>query len=349
MKNRLISLLGLILLFAVFFCRLAVSQTIGLEAQRTLVAKLRIHRNGQSDETAAALLVGKDERNAYFITAYHALGPNSQGVTPSSVQLQFFASPETIPAKAFENFDEANDLGVVSIAVSSLPSKLPRIAKTNAVAETPTRIIGHPSAGNWSAWSGTVQNENAGTNDPRHFTTNRDDSLAGGYSGGPVFDSHGHFLGMHTSTESTYGIAMKSGDIFAQLAAWHVPTNNFTSVTDPVNVPTDTSEQDREAINRLLDTYSDFYHRKDAADLWSLWPEAPPQTKQAIENYFHNARSINRQIADRNINLKKSHATVTGRCLEEFIPTSGSSQRFNDSIVFEMEKRNNAWIIVSVK
>ena len=78
-------------------------------------------------------------------------------------------------------------------------------------ADVPVHVIGHPSAGEWSVWRGSVQNENVSGNDFSRFTTNRDESLAGGYSGGPVFDSEGNFLGMHTSTVTSYGIAERVG------------------------------------------------------------------------------------------------------------------------------------------
>ncbi len=338
-------LLGLAALLALPLVSSAVAQS-GLDDERSLIVKLRIHRPQQSDETAAALLVGRDERVAYFITAYHALGPNSQGVNPSSVDIQFYASPQSLPASIFESYDGVLDLGVVFLPVKNLPAKLPRIAKANPAADAQIRIIGHPSAGGWSVWSGIVQNENATNNDPRHFCTNKDESLSDGYSGAPVFDSQGRFLGMHVETQQSYGVSAKSGDIFAQLAAWRIPTNNFTTTVDGT---LDSAQQDREAINRLLDSYQDLYGRRDAAHLWNLWPDAPPQTKRAIENYFHNARSLTRRVSDRNIDLKTSRATVTGRCLDEFTPINGSSLKSDDPITLEMEKRNNNWIIVSVK
>jgi S1-C subfamily serine protease len=343
-------LLGSMVSIAISPSGVARAQSTSLDAQRSLVVKLRIHRAGQSDETAAALFVGKDQRNAYFITAYHAIGPNSQGVPVSSVQLQFFTPPQKFDASILDNFDEGLDLGVVQMGIANLPQGLPQIVKANVAVETPVYIIGHPSAGNWSVWSGHIQNENAANSDVHHFITNRDESLAGGYSGGPAFDSQGRFLGMHTSTTTSYGIAVKSSDIVVQLAAWHVPANNFTTVVhDPEDGTLPPLQQDRDAINRVLDKYVDSYNRKDAGALWSVWPNAPAQTKHAIEGYFRNARSITRRITERSIDLKNASATVTGQCLDDFTPKNGSTMRSNDSITLELAKKDGNWLIISVK
>lgn len=350
MNQYLSLLLGSIVSIALSPSGVSCAQVTNFDTQRSSVVKLRIHRAGQSDETAAALFVGQDQRNAYFITAYHAIGPNSQGVPVSSVQLQFFTPPQKFDASILENFDEGLDLGVVQMGIANLPQGLPQIVKANVAVQTAVYIIGHPSAGNWSVWSGHIQNENGANSDVHHFITNRDESLAGGYSGGPAFDTQGRFLGMHTSTTTSYGIAVKSSDIVVQLAAWHVPTNNFTTeVHNPEDGTRVNPQQDRDAINRVVDTYVDSYSRKDASTLWSVWPDAPAQTRRAIEDYFQNARSITRRIADRSIDLRSTSATVRGQCLDDFTPKNGSAMKSNDSITLELAKNGGNWLIISVK
>jgi hypothetical protein len=209
------------------------AQGENLKAQRTLVVKLRIHRPNQADETAAGFFVGKDKQNAYFITAFHVVRFNGEA-TVRSVELQFSTTPRRFEAIVFDHFDGDLDLAVVRTALADLPAELPATVKKDATADTMVHIIGHPSAGDWSTWSGSVTNENAPSGDIHHFVTTRDDSLAEGYSGGPVFDGTAGFLGMHTSTEARYGIAAKSGDIVSQLKAWHVPTTN---IEDPRETP----------------------------------------------------------------------------------------------------------------
>ncbi|MBZ5616996.1 MAG: serine protease [Acidobacteriia bacterium] len=200
-------------------------QIDNLDSQRLTVVKLRISRVGSSDETATGIYVGKDHQNAYFITAYHAIKP---GPSASKVTLQFRNSPQESAAFILSAFDAVLDLGVVRILLADLPPGIPPIPRKDVVSDILVHIIGHPSAGDWSVWPGNVQNENAPNGDVTHFITNRDYSLAGGYSGGPVFDSAGHLLGMHTSTIASYGVALKSLDIVRQLAVWGVPANNIT-------------------------------------------------------------------------------------------------------------------------
>lgn len=223
-----------------------------MEEKKAVVVKLLVHRAKQPDETASGLYVGKDQQNAYFITAYHVIGPNSSGVPVDAIQLQFHSTPQNFDAFAFGHFDADLDLGVVSTDVSNLPSDLSQVVRKDVDAHVQIDIVGHPSAGNWSVWHGSVQNENAPSDDVHHFSTNRDDSLAGGYSGGPIFDTDGNFLGMHTSTITSYGIAVKSADIVAQLTAWRIPVNNFTTI---------------DAIKETLDHYA---HAVNSGDLWNV-------------------------------------------------------------------------------
>src|ERR1017187_3501569 len=91
-------------------------QIDSLEAQRADVVRLRVFGEGLSSETAAAVFVGKDQKYAYFVTAYHAIRPRGSdsqtsfvsndcstpptegnGVQPS-VELYFYNSPQAFSA-----------------------------------------------------------------------------------------------------------------------------------------------------------------------------------------------------------------------------------------------------------
>jgi Trypsin-like peptidase domain len=330
-------------ILSVAFLRTLLSQTSGLEAQRSAVVKLRIHRPNQADETAAGIFVGKDQQNAYFITAYHAIAEKPQGVTVASIDLQCYSSPTRSSAFVFDNFDDGLDLGVVETPVANLPQGLQQLVQRDVTVNTVVRIIGHPSAGDWSVWSGNVLNEYGSNADVHHFTTNRDGSLAGGYSGGPVFDLEGGFLGMHTSTTSSYGVVAKSAEIVTQLKAWRVPINNI-STNSAAGV-----RGDRDEINKVLDLYVAAYNRKDKDALWKVWPNAPEATKRLIENSFGSARSISMKLTDVEVELRGVRAIVTAQYSQEFIPRNGNEQKAMGSIVFELQKVNGAWVIVSVK
>ncbi|PYX07911.1 MAG: hypothetical protein DMG88_12340 [Acidobacteria bacterium] len=315
----------------------AFSQTSDLSTQKSAVVKLRIHRAGHSDETATGLLVGTDQQNAYFITAYHAIKP-IQGV---SVQLQFSTAPQKFDALPIDNFDEGLDLGVVQLAIANLPPRLPQIVRKDVKADIPIHIIGHPSAGDWSVWHGSVQNEFAPNGEARKFTTNSDQSLAGGYSGGPVFDSQGNFLGMHTAA-SSYGIAAKSFDIVTQLRALHVPTNNLTDVKP---------ESDLDAIKKVLHQYEEAYTQRDADALWKIWPSPSANTKRAIEKSFPAARSISMKLQynDSAIKTDGTTATVNGEFAQVFTPKAGDSHTREGAIIVKLKKNDGVWTIVEVQ
>jgi len=316
-----------------------------LEAQRAAVVKLRIHRVGQADETAAGLYIGKDQQSAYVITAYHAIGPNSRGVPVQSVQLQFYASPQNFSASVLENYDEGLDLGVVSTAVANLPPDLSKIGRRDA-AIVPIRVIGHPAGGVWTVWSGNVENENASVTDVHRFITNKDDSLGEGFSGGPVLDSEGAFLGMHTSNDGRYGFAAKSSDIVIQLKAWRVPTSNLSEPPSP------TTLADLNAVKKVLGRYEDAYNHKDATSLWKIWPNAPPDTKHNIEESFRNARSVKMllQPGEPVFELDGTSATVKGQFSEVYIPKNGTVLTMpNELIAFTLKKNDGAWTIIEIK
>jgi S1-C subfamily serine protease len=350
MKTRHKRFIGGAVLAAIFSPGAALAQSDSLEKQMDVVVKLRIHRAIQStEETAAGLFVGKDRQNAYFITACHAVIQDDARV--QSVQLQFRSSPQGFKALVFERYDPVLDLAVVQVPVADLPQDLPEIVRKDAALGVAVHVIGHPSAGDWSVASGAVQNMNTPAGDIHHFTTSRDNSLAEGHSGGPVFDALGGFLGMHTASGSTYGIEAKSAEIVNQLAAWHVPTNNLTTVAaGPPEGGVGNQQAEREAINRVIDTYADSYNRRDAKALWRVWPNPPAQTKQAIEAYFQSARSITMRVIDRRIESSGANATVMAQSSQEFIPRNGSPQKSPDSpITLELEKRSGDWLIHLVR
>lgn len=314
-----------------------------LDRQLNLVVRVSIHRAGQVDETAAGLFVGTESQNAYFITACHAFEDDClqrfiERPPVQSVQVQFRnIQALKIDASIFERYDSRLDLGVVHIPLASLPSGLPQAARNDVAPNMPVLIVGHPVTGGWSTWPGTVRNDNV-SNAVEKFITNRDALLSGGYSGGPVFDSQGSFIGMHIETDAAYGFAAKSGDIVRRLQAWGVPTNNFA-----------TAELDRVAVVRLLADYEGVFKTLDAPALWKLWPTATAERRRGIENYFGAASSITRtlQMDTPVISSGGSEATVSGKFTDVFIPLRRSTPEptRTGTITFILKKVDGVWTI----
>jgi hypothetical protein len=99
---------------------------------------------------------------------------------------------------------------------------------------------------------------------------------------------------MHSGTNASYGVEVKSGDILRRVRSWNVPTSNVTSTiagTDR-NEPIVSTANEREAITNTLNRYAGAYNQKDAAALWKVYPAADSKKRQQVENSFRNARSI---------------------------------------------------------
>jgi hypothetical protein len=329
------------------------------------VVKLRIHRSAQTaDETAAGLFVGKDHQFAYFITACHAV-TQPEGdhlVAAPSVRLQFHNGNLIFKGVVFDHFDEALDLAVVQIPVGDLPPGLPEIFRTDAAVGISVVVIGHPTAGDWSIASGTVQNLNTSTGDIHHFTTTRDLSLAEGHSGGPVFDLQGSFLGMHIETDPTYGIETKSIDIVNQLAAWRVPTNNFTTVLDPKkpsessHPPTETSaavngafQVDLDKIDRLKTDYKTGFQNKNILLLRHVWPSITDKKVREYDDIFKAAESIKWNLSDCSSPTFRGD-TSSFRCVQdiEIRPHGGEVQHRIDAVTFYLQKQGSDWTIARI-
>lgn len=324
----------------------ALSQNTNMDTERAVVVKLQAHFPKRGDETAAGMFVGTDQKYAYFVTARHAViyiaetEADAQPVPAKSVKLQFFGSPQSVDASIFQRFDPVLDLAVVYVPLAGLPPNLPQIVKKDAVVNTPVWVVGHPSAGDWSVWGGTVTNENAPEGDSHHFTTTSNPSLAHGYSGGPEFDSAGNFLGLQVKTEATYGIAAKVAEIVAQLKAWQVPLNNISE------------ESDTEAIKRLLGLYTDAYNQQDSNALWKIWPTAPTTLRSVIERSFAGAISIEMhlQMQDPKPSQDGVGAIVRGRFSQTYVPRQGNRPpRKDGDITFVLKKSAGIWTISEVR
>jgi hypothetical protein len=211
-------------------------QIDSVDQQRAVVAKVHVHRQDGHEGYATAIFVGSSPQRAYFITANHLIRKDNVLIA-GSVDLQFRSSPDAISATVFDSYIAGADLAVLTIPLTSLPKQLPKLTVIDVKSDTAIHIIGQPAAGDWSVWAGVLQNENATSGDINHFTTSTDPSLAGGFSGGPVFDSPGHFLGMHTETTNSYGVALKATDILRQLTAWNVPHENLATANGDSPVP----------------------------------------------------------------------------------------------------------------
>lgn len=326
-----------------------------LEAQKAAVVKVLVKRKDGTTDQATGLFVGVKGEDAYLITALHAIVEDPKSDYPvlvKSIEVRFRAS-NGLAAIAEPKVSQGLDLGVVRVSASKIPRSLPKILLKDAAEGVLVHIIGNPASGDWSVWSGDIQNATV-SNNPRLFRTSTNGALAGGYSGGPVLDYGGAFLGMHTSTTSDYGTAAKSQAIVQQLQAWTIPTDNLTTppplgISDSVTATVE--EADSKAINKVLDAYEAAYNRKDAEAIWRIWPSATGDRRRTIQTTFILARSITLKITDRQIELApgRMSAIVTAQSTKDVVPRQGSAPpRLNLATTFKLEKQNGTWLIVAV-
>ncbi len=207
---------------------IANAQIRDLDSQRLEVAKIVSH-GAEATQTAAAIYVGSDANNAYFVTARHALLQfrGNDEILVDSVQL-FLRAGEPVDAHVEKKSSFLEDLAVVYASISSRPQVRKPMTIAGVKAGVEIRIIGHPPPEQgWSVWPGTVTEEIGVADNPALFGTNVDLSLAPGYSGGAVFDMVGHFLGMHLSSTNVYSQNLKGAVIVDQLRVWGIPINNL--------------------------------------------------------------------------------------------------------------------------
>jgi|HubBroStandDraft_6_1064221.scaffolds.fasta_scaffold91448_2 hypothetical protein len=243
-----------LLMSAMLFCSFSLrGQSVeNLDTQRINVVKLRRKRDASS-ETAAGVYVGKDQKNAFFVTAFHFVQDEKDtGGVVENVELQFYSGTTWVAANVFSRYDGSMDLAVVYVPAVDLPAGIIPIPANDPRVLLSIHIIGHPPSGDWNMWAGTIESETGLQNDERFFSTNTDDSLTKGFSGGAVLDPQGNFIGMHQATESKVGKNLKSGAIVAKLRLWNVPTNNISGANTVTSSNDNCSSATAEALELSL-------------------------------------------------------------------------------------------------
>ena len=190
---------------------------------------LRVAGANGSWGTAAGVYVGRDQADAYFVTVLHAVQNSATGAITSQVQVQFFDTATQFPGHTFSQYDASKDLAVISVPVVDLPASMVKISPKDPQAGMQIHAIGHPPAGPWTTWAGSVENDVAVAGSPEKFSATADPSLTHGFSGGPIFDNDGNFIGIHLSAGDSFSTNLKSSVILTTLQAWNVPTTNLVS------------------------------------------------------------------------------------------------------------------------
>jgi hypothetical protein len=196
-----------------------------IKAYRADVVMIEAPDTNDSLQKAAGMYVGHDLSKAYFVTAAHAV--KFARDHSATVRLSFYLNASSIEASVFGKSDDDRDLAIIVIPVTNLPGAIRRTASKDPVDGMPIHIIGHPTGNDWQIWDGSVQNEVAVESKAQWFSGSGGTAMEG-YSGGPVLDSTGNFLGMHIKGGLGYTVQLKSSAILEQLRIWGVPSDNVT-------------------------------------------------------------------------------------------------------------------------
>jgi Trypsin-like peptidase domain len=225
--------------------------------------------------------------NAYFVTALHALRDETTKQWASDIQVQYWGSGASHPATIFDRFSELEDLAVLLLPTNELGGNLVSMEQKDPTAELNIHLIGHPAAGTWLPWVGSVQNEYE-ADDPNRFTTNLNSSLQHGYSGSPVLDSHGNLIGMHLAATNS-SVNLDSRYIVMSLLAWHLPTSNLRSNL----VPGGMADLNKNQVAKLVANFQEENRRLLGAQKWERFRLL---TRQEVEEFSSNRSDEVRQV-----------------------------------------------------
>ena len=110
-----------------------------------------------------------------------------------------------------------------------------------------------------------------------------------------------------------------------------------------VTAPPPPQVNDRDLIRRTLDAYARAWSARSVQGVASVYPSVNQQT---LGRGFDQARSQSMRIDSADIDLNGTRATVRSQVHQEIDLRAGEDQKGTLSVVFEMEKRGNTWIIL---
>jgi len=323
-----------------------------LNIQRANVILIHAALPNGATETAAGFCVGHDEANAYFVTALHALRDATTKQWANDIQVQFWGSGASHTATIFDRFSEFEDLAVLLVPTKELAGNLVSMEQKDPTAELNIHLIGHPAAGTWLPWVGSIQNEYE-ADDPNRFTTNLDPSLQHGYSGGPVLDSRGNLIGMHLAASNS-SVNLNSRFIVMSLLAWHLPTSNLRSSL----VPGSTANPNKNEVVKLVANFEEENRRVLGVQKWERFrlltrqevEEFSPNRSDEVKRVF-NAAHIDSALANSDLLNTRFYTwgsdIVAMRALG-FVPiTGGTYVEYLDSVILRYGDQNFSELFVS--
>jgi hypothetical protein len=141
-------------------------------------------------------------------------------------------------------------------------------------------------------------------------------------------------------------------DIGQKLAKLNQPAPAQPSVVRNPNPPPASSDSnDREAINSVIKRYFQAFSDRDAKALRAAWPGMTSKQYNGYKNAFENASAINMQVTSQSVELGAdgTTATVSTTATQEYTPKGSSTKVATSPYVFQVQKKDGAWLIVAVR
>jgi S1-C subfamily serine protease len=183
-------------------------------------------RFGEHKTFGAGIILGKRENSIYLTTAKHVVRRGATSATHIRVQFRF------LPGESFSgrvlHADEALDLAVVAVSGFKEQYRAIDALAYDALGETkllrpndPLHAIGFPAETGWFV-SAIPERYLERTGSQLFFQS---DTLAEGYSGGPLFNSSWEVIGMIQADHPPQGRAITIERVLETIGLWGYPTD----------------------------------------------------------------------------------------------------------------------------
>lgn len=301
-------------------------------------------------ENGFGFVVGEKSGQLYIATAHHVVASSDPDTKTLRVDVEFFDHRgKTYKAELLGTHDTDRDLAVLTVPG---PPGFTWTKKCMAGADKQKRGVPVWSIGRVGEWKIPVEPGHVASDTSPDWMLDLEGTVVQpGSSGGPVVSDTG-IIGMIEQDSAGNTRALSIDLIKREFEDWNHPWGmQLAAVAKPVVAPPVVQPpSDADAVAKVIQKYADAYSHRDAAALWSVWPDAPAGTKHSIEVAFQAASAIRMTVDQGTPDISLDNASVQGQFTQLFTPRNGSPQpaRSGD-IKFVLKKNSGVWTIVDVR
>lgn len=227
------------------------------------------------EKVGAGIIFGVEDSLMYVATANHVVRERSDAAERVRVELHFH--PDALRAELLDNSDADMDLAVLQVDLRGANLPLERVSfgllgyPDSLEPATGLYAVGHPEGERWSINFDPHPFERPDGSDLIFQTT----AIAGGHSGGGLFDEEGRLVGMIKSRTTTQARATSIARVLEKLVEWRYPVS-----LEGRQLPDRWVEEEvQHVVKSALSVVGDAIRQRE----WSNVPEA---LAQVYEPYF---------------------------------------------------------------